>query len=420
MFALIDCNNFYASCERVFNPALIGKPIVVLSNNDGCVIARSNEAKKMGIKMGAPAFQSQSLFKLHQVTVFSANFALYGDMSNRIMTLLQAYCTDIEIYSIDEAFLKLTGFEKYLDIQEYGIHIQKKILQCTGIQVSIGIAATKSLAKLANKIAKKFPQKTNNVYVINDAIKIEKALKWLPIEDVWGIGKQHSKRLKAFSIHTAQDFVLYNKMCIKKWMGIVGYRLQRDLSGLPTLDLETLQSKKSISVTRSFEKNYTELTQLQERICTFAVSCAEKLRKEKKHCNTMMVFIHTNPFKKDTPQYSKNMVLSLPYPSNSNITLSKIAQEALIQIFKPNYAYKKAGVIVMDFTNEHQYQLQLFNNENPKHPTLMKAIDNINHQYGSHTIKLANQNIKKMWTMKQEMLSPKYTTKLSDIIKIYV
>jgi DNA polymerase V len=205
MFALIDCNNFYASCERVFRPDLIGKPVVVLSNNDGCVIARSNEAKAIGIPMGAPAFESEKLFKQHNVNVFSANFALYGDMSQRVMTILRDYSPEMEIYSIDEAFLKLTGFDKF-DLQDYGNQIRYRVTKWTGIPISIGIAPTKALAKAANRIAKKYQEQTGNVHLINTEEKRIKALKWLPVEDVWGIGRQHTKRLKAKNINTAFDF----------------------------------------------------------------------------------------------------------------------------------------------------------------------------------------------------------------------
>ncbi len=242
MFALVDCNNFYASCERVFCPDLMGKPVVVLSNNDGCIIARSNEAKVIGIPMGAPAFEYETLLKKHKVHVFSANFALYGDMSQRVMSIVSEYAPDLEIYSIDEAFLKLLNFEKF-DLQNYGQEIQRRVVKCTGIPVSIGFAPTKSLAKAANRIAKKFPEKTKNVYLIDTEDKRIKALKWLKIEDVWGIGRQHSKRLMAMSIKTAFDFTQLDDAWIKKNMSIIGLRLKHDLQGIPTLDLEMPQTK---------------------------------------------------------------------------------------------------------------------------------------------------------------------------------
>jgi len=419
MFALIDCNNFYASCQRVFRPDLVGKPIVVLSNNDGCVIARSNEAKELGVPMGAVAYQFEKLFEEKNITVFSANFALYGDMSQRVMNILGEYSPEMEIYSIDEAFLKFDGF-RFFDLQTMGDEMQRRVIKGTGIPISIGIAPTKALAKVANRIAKKFPQKTKSVYIIDSEEKRIKALKWLKIEDVWGIGRQHSKRLQAIGVKTAYDFTQLNESWVKKNMAIVGLRLKHDLQGMPTLDLEEMQLKKSIATTRSFDRNYTELQQLQERISTFAVSCAEKLRKQKSCCNSLMVFIHTNGHRKDLEQYSRNIVIKLPYPTNSSIELSKFALQALSKIFKAGYQYKKAGVIVQDFTDEDKMQLNLFENSDERHQSLMKSIDKINAAYGQQKIKLATQDIKKVWKMKQEKLSPNYTTKLSDIITIHV
>lgn len=419
MFALVDCNNFYASCERVFRPDLNGKPIVVLSNNDGCVIARSNEAKAVGIPMGAPAFEYEKQFAEHQVQVFSANFPLYGDMSQRVMTILEEYSPDIEIYSIDEAFLKLQGFDHY-NLQEYGESMRKKVTKWTGIPISVGIAPTKALSKLANRIAKKYAQKTKGTYIIDTEEKRLKALKWLSIEDVWGIGRQHSKRLKALNVHTAYEFTQLEDEWVRKYLSIVGLRLKKDLEGIPTLDLEEAQPKKNIATTRSFETNYTEFEQLKERVTTFAVSCGEKLRKQNSCCNSLMVFIHTNGHRKDLPQYNRNIVIQLPFPTNSSIELAKFATQALKQIFKPGFHYKKAGVIVQDFTPVNNLQLNLFNNSDERHIALMKAIDTINHTYGQHKIRLAAQDNKRVWKMKQEKLSPRYTTKLSDIITIHL
>lgn len=419
MFALVDCNNFYASCERVFRPDLIGKPVVVLSNNDGCVIARSNEAKAVGVPMGAPAFEHEELFKKHNVHVFSANFALYGDMSQRVMNILSEYTPEIEIYSIDEAFLKLQGFEKF-NLQTYGQEMQRKVVKWTGISISVGIAPTKALAKVANRVAKKFSDKTNSVYLIDSEEKRIKALKWLKIEDVWGIGRQHAKRLKAINVNTAFDFTQLNDLWVKKNLSIVGLRLKHDLQGIPTLDLEILQPKKNIATTRSFEKNYTGFEQLNERVTTFAVSCAEKLRKQKSCCNSMMVFIHTNGHRHDLPQYSRNIVVKLPFPTNSSIELAKFANQALGKIFRKGFYYKKAGVIVMDFSQENQKQLKIFENSNAKHVPLMRAIDKINASFGQHKIKLASQDLRKVWKMKQEKLSPRYTTNLNEIITIHV
>jgi DNA polymerase V len=420
MFALIDCNNFYASCERLFRPDLRHVPIVVLSNNDGCVIARSNEAKALGIPMGAPAFEYEQTFKQHGVQVFSANFALYGDMSNRVMSVLSDYSPEMEIYSIDECFLKLNGFDLHFDLHTYGLAMRQKVAKWTGIPISIGIAPTKALSKLANRIAKKYPEKTLGTYVIDSEEKRIKALKWLKIEEVWGIGRQHAKRLKAQNVATAYDFTLLADDWVKRHLAINGLRLKRDLEGIPTLDLEEAQPKKNIATTRSFENQYTEFEQLAERISTFAASCAEKLRKQKSCCNSLMVFVLTNRHRHDLPQYSRNIVIQLPYASNSSIELSHFATVALKKIFKQGYGYKKAGVIVQDFTPEKATQTTLFAQRDQRHIPLMQAVDALNLQFGQQKIRLASQDPKRIWKMKQEKLSPRYTTNLHDIISVNV
>ncbi len=417
MFALVDCNNFYASCERLFRPDLRGKPVVVLSNNDGCVIARSNEAKKLGIPMGAPAFEYEPLFVRYGVAVFSANFALYGDLSNRVMTILSMYSPDIEIYSIDEAFLKWDNMG-YIELQAYAQQIRQQVSQWVGIPISIGIAPTKALAKVANKIVKKYPERTQGVYMIDNEEKRIKALKWLPVEDVWGIGRQHSRRLYEQNVHKAYDFIQLSDAWVQKNMSVVGLRLKRDLQGIPTLNLEEVQAKKNIATTRSFEENYRELGQVRERVVSFAVACAEKLRRQSSCCQSMMVFIHTNGFRKDQPQYSRNIVIKLPFPTNSGIELAKFAAQGLEQIFKPGYLYKKAGVIVQDFVAENQWQLSLFSNRSEKQVPLMRALDMLNRRYGQQKIRLASQDQQRLWKMKQQKLSPRYTTRLSDIITI--
>ena len=417
MFALVDCNNFYASCERVFRPDLNGKPIVVLSNNDGCVIARSNEAKSLGVPMGAVAYQFQKMFDENNINVFSSNYALYGDMSMRVMTLLNNYSPEMEIYSIDEAFLKFTGFD-YYNLAEIGKQMRSKITKGTGIPISIGFAPTKALAKVANKVAKKFPDHTGGVHIIDSEEKRLKALKWLPVEDVWGIGRQHSKRLMAIGVKTAYDFSILSDVWVKKNMAVVGLRLKEELNGNSVLQLDEIKPKKNIATTRSFETNYTKLEQIKERVSTFAVTCAEKLRKQKSCCNSIMVFVHTNGHRADLPQYSKNIVIKLPYASNSSIILSEYAVKGLQHIFKESYQYKKAGVIVMDFTPENNYQSSLFENQNPKHSKLMAAMDKTNKNIGSKKIKLASQDIGRTWKMRQEKISKRYTTRLDEIITV--
>ena len=416
MFALIDCNKFYASCERVFNPKLIGKAIAILSNNDGCVIARSNEAKAF-VPMGAVFFKYKEIFKENNIHVFSSNYPLYGDISNRVMSILSNFSPDIEVYSIDEAFLQFKGFDKF-DLEKHGLQMVKDVKQSTQIPISVGIAPSKALSKVANKIAKKFPEKTNSVYVLDTEEKRIKALKWTKIEDVWGIGRQFSKKLIAIDVFTAYDFTLLSDNYVRQEFSVVGLRLKKELEGIPTLKLDEIKSKKNIATTRSFAKNLTELEDLRERVSTFSSSCAEKLRKQKSACNAIMVFVHTNFHKKDQAQYSKNIVIQLPYASNSDITISKYAIIGLEAIFKKGFAYKKAGVIVMGFVPENIIQQNLFENENPKHKELMQTMDALNLKMGKKNIKLASQNIPKTWVMRQENLSKRYTTDWKELLEV--
>ncbi|MFY7938731.1 MAG: Y-family DNA polymerase [Flavobacterium sp.] len=419
MYGLVDCNNFYASCQRVFEPHLIGKPVVVLSNNDGCVIARSNEAKALGIPMGAPAFEYKKLFEENNVFVYSSNYALYGDMSSRVMNLLSNFTPEIEIYSIDEAFLKFDGF-KYVDLNEYGLQIKRTVTKGTGIPISVGFAPTKALSKVANKIAKKFPEKTNGVYAIDTDEKRIKALKWLPIEDVWGIGRKHAKRLKNKNVHNAFQFTQLHDDWVRKEMAVVGLRLKHELEGKPTLDLDLPKSKKMIATTRSFESMYTKFDDLAERISTFTASCSEKLRRQNSHCNMIMVFLHTNYFRKDLPQYSRSIVVKTDFPTNSTIELTKYAKSGLKAIFEEGYHYKKAGVIVMGLTPNNETQLSLFNSSNTKHQPLMGVVDKLNKSYGTNKVKFGNQSLGRQWKMKQEKLSPRYTTNIKEVITLKI
>ena len=417
MYALVDGNNFYASCERVFRPDLQNVPIVILSNNDGVIIARSNEAKTLGVPMGLPYFKSKDLILKYKMQVFSSNYALYGDMSNRMMNIMKEFAPDLEVYSIDEAFMHLRGFEKY-DLNEYGIKIQRKILRSTGLPTSIGIAPTKSLAKVANKIAKKYPQLTQSVYLINTEEKRIKALKWTKIGDVWGVGRQHSKRLRAIGIDNAYQFTQMPDAWVRKQMSVVGLRLKKDLLGESIIQFEEIKNKQTIATTRSFDKAYMEFEDLKERVSTFAFSCSEKLRRQKSMANAMMVFVRTNGFKSTEAQYMKNIVVKLPYASNSSIDLVKYAVKGLERIYKKGYKYKKAGVIVMDLSSEFTEQLTLFSEKNPKHKKLMKVMDDLNLSYGRHTVKLASQDINRMWKMKQENLSQLYSTNLGELITV--
>ncbi len=418
MFALIDCNNFYVSCERVFNPKLNNKPLVVLSNNDGCAISRSNEAKALGIPMGAPAFKYERVFRKNKVEVFSSNFPLYGDMSSRVMSILSKFTPNIEIYSIDEAFLKFNGFQNY-DLESYCQKIKDTVMKWTGIPVSIGVAPTKALAKIANRISKKFPKQTKGVYLINSEEKRIKGLKWLKIQDVWGIGFKHAERLKNIKINTAYNFTNLEDNWVRTNMSVVGVRLKKELEGKSVLDLEEVRSpKKAIATTRSFEGTITDYEKIKERISTFAICCAEKLRAQNSNCNSIYVFVRSNKFQKNKPQYRNGILMTIPFSTNSNIIISKYAIEGLKKIFKKGIDYKKAGTIVMGLDSSTNYQINLFENENPKHIDLMKTIDFIQKKEGQSKIKLASQDLTKRWKMKQEKLSPNYTCKVNEIITV--
>lgn len=418
MFALIDCNNFYASCERVFQPQYEHKAVVILSNNDGCVIARSNEAKALGIPMGAPAFKFRNEFKKHNIKVFSSNYPLYGDMSNRVMKILETYTPNVEIYSIDEAFLKFEGFDHF-DLIESGFRMRKQVRQWTGIPVSVGLAPSKALAKIANKIAKKFDQKTGGVYAIDSAEKRLKALKWTPIEDVWGVGRQHAKRLKAMQIETALDFVNLPDEWVKKHMSILGLRLKRDLEGIPSIQLEEFApSKKSIATTRSFKNVLNIFTSLEERITTFTLLGAEKLRKQKSCATALHVFVRSNPFNPDAVQYRNGCTLTLPHATDSNFVLNRYALMGLRSIFKPGIEYKKAGVILLGITPSSSRQITLFEQDTAKHAVLMQTLDKIHRRYGPHRMKLATQDLKQTWKMKREHLSNRFTTEINEIIRV--
>lgn len=418
VFALVDCNNFYASCERVFQPQFEERPVVILSNNDGCVIARSNEAKALDIPMGAPAFQYKEQFKRHHIQVFSSNYALYGDMSHRVMKILERYTPQVEIYSIDEAFLQFKGFDHF-DLKAECLQMKQQIKQWTGIPVSVGLAPSKALAKIANKIAKKFTVKTAGVYCIDTEEKRIKALKWTSIGEVWGVGRQHRLRLEAIGVQTALDFTQLPDDWVRANMSVLGIRLKKDLQGLPFIQLEEMNPpKKSIATTRSFENTLNNWSDLEERIATFAVSCAEKLRQQQSSCSALYVFLRSNPYKKGATPYHNSYTVTLPYASNSSLELSKYALSAAKSIFRKDIDYKKAGVLVLGLAPTQTRQLTLFESHVSKHQALMQAIDKIHRRYGPRQIKLGNQDLQRTWKMRQEHLSKRYTTTLNDIIKV--
>ncbi|MBN2802780.1 MAG: Y-family DNA polymerase [Deltaproteobacteria bacterium] len=420
MFALADCNNFYASCEKVFNPSIGLRPVVVLSNNDGCVIARSAEAKRLGIPMGAPAFKIEEMIRKYDIAVFSSNFELYGDMSQRVMNILSRFTPDLEIYSIDEAFLSLTGFE-HLNLIDYGHKIRETLKQGTGIAVGVGIAPTKTLAKAANVYAKK---NGSGVWFVYEKTDIDKLLRWLPISDVWGIGRKHSSRLENAGIKTAYDFVTkMSEEIVLKRMTITGVRTWKELKGIKCIPLEKFPpSKKSIATTRSFGHMVENYDKLIESVTTFASSCASKLRASRLAAGQIMVFIHTNSFRKDLDQYAQNRVLTLPVPTSDSLELIQYAQKALKDIFKEGYQYKKAGVIVSALVNENKIQQDMFDRiDREKHKNLMNAMDEVTKRFGKNSIKIASQGLgKRTWHMNQQNLSKRYTTRWDEIIEVKI
>ena len=420
MFALVDCNNFYAACERVFDPRLENRPIVVLSNNDGCVIARSNEAKALGIAMGEPAFQKEKVYAKHNVAIFSSNFALYGDMSQRVMRTLAQHSAAMEIYSIDEAFLECGGLTAD-GLDRFGSQLRKTVKQWTGIPVSIGVAPTKTLAKVANHIAKRLPD-NSGVCVLNKEETIEYCLKKLPVEKLWGVGRKYALFLRSWGINTAWDLRRMPEGWVKDNMTVVGLRLQKELKGEPCIPLENQpQKKKEICTSRSFGTMVTELDELKQAVSMYATRCAEKLRTQNSCTNLVEVFIHTNPFRPDLPQYKNVRFVRLPVASNSTLSIVQAALRGLRSIYRAGYQYKKAGVIVSGLVPSNTIQYNLFHStDEDRHMRLMNAMDTVNDREGRDILRVAEQGFDRRWTLRQERLSPCYTTRWADFMTISV
>ncbi len=420
MFALIDCNNFYASCERVFDPRLERRPIVVLSNNDGCVIARSNEAKALGIAMGEPAFKKEDIYAKHNVAVFSSNFALYGDMSQRVMRTLAQHSAAMEIYSIDEAFLDCSGLTAD-GLDRFGSQLRKTVKQWTGIPVSIGVAPTKTLAKVANHIAKRLPD-NSGVCVLEKDETIEYCLKKLPVEKLWGVGQRYALFLRSWGINTAWDLRRMPEGWVKENMTVVGLRLQKELKGEPCIPMEhNPQKKKEICTSRSFGTMVTELDELKQAVSMYATRCAEKLRTQNSCTNLVNVFLHTNPFRPDLPQYKNVRLVRLPVASNSTLTIVQSALRGLESIYMKGYQYKKAGVIVSGLVPSNTIQYNVFHStDEDRHMRLMTAMDKVNDREGRDVLRVAEQGFTRRWTLRQERLSPCYTTRWADFMTIAV
>lgn len=417
MIALVDINNCYVSCERVFNPKLRDKPVVVLSNNDGCVISRSNEAKKLGVKMAVPTFQIEELKRKYDIQVFSSNYELYGDMSTRLMATLNQFTPEMEIYSIDEAFIDLTGFE-HLGLKEYGEKITQTVLRNTGLPVSMGIGPTKTLAKVANKFAKKYPR-YNSVCLIDNEEKRIKALQLTNIADVWGIGRRNAKKLQASGIKTAYEFTQLNQKKVRSIYTVVGEQIWLELQGIRCYEIEKQPaSKKQICTSRSFGRMVTDYEELKEAVATYAAVCASELREQNIFAISLMAFIHTNSFNKNDLQYSSSKIIQLPFSNNSTPYIIKYALQALKDIYKPGYRYKKAGVIITETTQN--VQTNLFHDyDYEKDKSLMKVIDKYNKGFNNDKVKLAIQGTKdNEWKIKRNKLSPRYTTNIEEVIRI--
>ena len=359
MFALADCNNFFASCERVFRPDLQGKPVIVLSNNDGCAVARSNEAKALGIKMGDPYFKIRHIVKKNNVAVFSGNMALYDDMSRRVRYVLEDFAPAVEVYSIDEAFLDLRGI-KGVDFDEYAKRISAECWRLTSIPVSVGIAPSKTLAKIASKLCKKYPKLRGGCYMYRPE-DIEKVLRKFPIEDVWGIGRRSSARLHAMSVKTAWDYILLPENAVRKMFGLSGVRTWRELRGEPCIEFEDgFEAKQSICVSRSFAKEITGADELSEQIANFASSMAEKLRRQASVLTEMTVFAYTNRFKENEPQTYGNSLVHFEIPTNDQRTIVSSAVSAAYELYRSGYGYKKAGVVATRIVQECDLVHSLF------------------------------------------------------------
>ena len=415
MIGLVDCNNFYASCERVFNPHLNKKPVIVLSNNDGCVIARSNESKDLGIKMGEPVFKIKEIIKNNDVHVFSSNFSLYGDLSNRVMKTLKSEIKEIEIYSIDEAFL---DFKDFIDLDR-AIKIKSKVQKWTGIPVSIGISFTKTLSKVANQIAK---TKREGVCILDTDAVIKKVLSNFPIEKLWGIGKNYTRRLKELNILTALDLREANPSLLRKNFSVSIIRTQKELKGDLVYGLEILKNrKKSICTSRSFGKEIKGFNNLKEAVCNFANNCARKLRQENSVCSKVSIFLMTNRFNLTIAQHNPTVTMHFNTPTSDSMEIISAASKAVKLIYRSGFSYKKAGVVLHEIRSNKQIQMSCFDIiKRKKRNKLMKSIDELNLIMGNNKIRFASQGFNKHWQAKRKKLSPNYTTKYEDILKIKI
>lgn len=416
MFALVDVNSFYTSCETVFRPDLQGKPIVVVSNNDGCIISRSAEAKSLGIKMGEPFFKIKNNTYNSKVHVFSSNYALYADLSERVMQTLTEMSPSIEIYSIDEAFVNLSGVINCIPLNSFGHEMRDQVFKNTGLTVGVGIAQTKTLAKLANHAAKKW-RGTGGVVDLSNIDRQRRLLALISVEDVWGIGRRISKKLNSMGVNTALDLAESSLWVIRKHFNVVLERTVRELRGEQCLELEEFSpTKQQIICSRSFGNRITQYSDMHQAICAYAERASEKLRSERQFCSFVSVFLRTSPHADNEIYYGNQASMKLLTPSNDTRDIINSATNSLKRIWIDGHRYMKAGVMLADFFSNGVAQLNLFDDNAPRENSaaLMEAIDQLNHS-GKGKVWFAGQGIEKSWAMKREMLSPAYTTRYSDL-----
>jgi DNA polymerase V len=418
MFALVDCNNFYASCERVFNPLIRNRPVVVLSNNDGCIIARSNEAKALGLKMGDPYFKVRPQLTRNRVSVYSSNYTLYGDMSHRVMQVLEHLAPTVEIYSIDEAFLDLRGTDQDMCLT-LAADIRRTVRQWTGIPVSVGIGPTKTLAKAANRLAKRAPA-TAGVYALTDAAGRDDALSHMDVADVWGIGRQWSALLAREGITTALAFSQQPDPWLRKHMGVVGQRTAWELRGTPCIPLELAPPpRKGLVVSRSFGRRLTEIEPIREALAAYVSRAAEKLRRDRRQAHHMLVFLHNSPFDTKEQYFNNQASFQLPYPTNDTAELIHHAFNALSRIFRPGFHYSKCGVMLTELTAADTHQGDFLDRrETGRSAQLMATLDAINRRMGRDTVFYAASGIKRDWAMATTMKSRRFTTEWTELMRV--
>lgn len=419
VYALVDCNNFYASCEKLFRPDLKCRPVVVLSNNDGCVVARSAEAKALGIKMGVPIFQIRELIQKHRIEVFSSNYTLYADMSSRVMSILETLAPRVEVYSIDEAFLDASGIENALPLMEFGQQIRTTIQQWVGITVCVGMAPSKTLAKLANHAAKRYPA-TGGVVDLTAEARQKKLLALIPVGEIWGIGRRLSQRLNDINIMSALDLSQANPKTLRRSFSVVVERTVRELNGEDCLGLDEMPAtKQQIVCSRSFGERITDFPLLREAVCSYVVRAAEKLRQEKQQAKKVTVFVRTGLFNGDEPQYSNTATRALVLPTDDSRELMETALQLLKGLWRPGFRYAKAGVMLTDFYDPDTFQPRLFDDGQAKSKSsaLMSVVDSIN-QASKGRVWFAGQGTQKSWAMKRDRLSPAYTTQWSGILRV--